>query len=173
MLFEVFFDSRGKLRHDFKEGCVSELSSLQRFKPNAPSFELIAEYLLPYACRFHALSGEAVEVAVDVALQARGDKQRPHVAHICIASGNLLHLEDEDDDDERDEPQIFRQYTVKDFEKRISSQLMIPHHLLSFTYTGLTRPKTVFSPDTRRCVSQRSEGRWSFQRHTAFSSQEA
>jgi hypothetical protein len=146
MLFEVFFDSRGKLREDFKDGWFSELFSLQQFASNAPSFDFIAECLLPYSYKFHALPGKDVEVAVDVVLEARENPQRPHVASICIASGNVLRPEDEEDDDERDEPQVFRQYTIQKFEERISSQLMIPHHLLSFTYTGVKKPNTVFSP---------------------------
>jgi len=144
MLFEVFFDSRGKLRQDFKLGCFSELFSLQQYESNASSFEFIAECLLPYAHRFHALPGKNVEVVVDVVLEVRDDPKRPHVARICIASGNVLRPEDEDD--ENQEPQRFSKYSIEDFEARISSELMIPHHLLSFSYCGVKNPSKVQTP---------------------------
>ncbi|WP_183147132.1 caspase family protein [Pseudomonas amygdali] len=146
MLFEVFFDKHGKLREDFKAGYFSEVFDLQQFESNTPSFDFIAECLLPYAHKFHALPGKAVEVAVDVVLEARDSPQCPHVARICIASGNVLRPEDDDDDDEKDEPQRHRPYMTNDFEQRISSQLMIPHHLLSFTYSGVRNPGVVNSP---------------------------
>lgn len=146
MLFEVFFDKHGKVRQDFKDGFFSELFELQRFESNTPSFDFIAECLLPYAHRFHALPGKKVEVAVDVLLEARDKSQCPHVARICIASGNVLRPEDDDDEDEKDEPQRYRPYSIELFEQRISNQLMIPHQLLSFTYTGVKKPSAVQSP---------------------------
>jgi hypothetical protein len=146
MLFEVFFDKHGNLRKDFKDGFFSELFDLQRFASNTSSFDFIAECLLPHAHQFHALPGKAVEVAVDVILEARKNPECPYVASICIASANILRTEDDNDDDEKDEPQRYRLYTVKSFEQRISSQLMIPHHLLSFTYNGMKKPNAVNSP---------------------------
>ena len=147
MLFEVFFDKNGRLRQEFKDRLFSRLFDLQRFDSNAPSFDFIAECLLPHANRFHALPGKAGEVAVDVVLEARDHPECPYVVRICIASWNLLRPEDDDDDDERDEPKRYRKYSMEDFERRISTQLLIPHHLLSFTYTGVPRkPNCVNTP---------------------------
>ncbi|SDG12761.1 caspase family protein [Phytopseudomonas seleniipraecipitans] len=146
MLFEVFFDGSGKLRRDFKDGCFSSLFSLQQFESNTPSFEFIAECLLPHAQRFHALPGKNVEVAVDVVLEFRDDSKHPHVARICIASGNVLRPEDEEDEDEIEEPQRFKKRSIDHFEARISTELMIPLHLLSFTYSGAKKPSTLYSP---------------------------
>ncbi|RDL16209.1 caspase family protein [Pseudomonas jessenii] len=146
MLFEIFFDKNGRLRKDFKDACFSEVFDLQQFEANTPSFDFIAECLLPYAHKFHALPGKAVEVAVDVVLEARDKPRSPHVARICIASSNVLRPEDDEDDDEKDEPERYRSYSTNDFEQRISTQLMIPHYLLSFTYTGLKQPAAVSSP---------------------------
>ncbi|MEB3438089.1 caspase family protein [Pseudomonas sp. A2] len=146
MLFEVFFDKHGKLRKDFKDGYFSELFDLQQFASNTPSFDFIAECLLPHAHKFHALPGKAIEVSVDVVLQTRDNPQCPHVVRICIASGNVLRPIDDDDDDEKDEPKRYRPYIIADFEQRISSQLMIPHHLLAFTYNGGKKPDVVNSP---------------------------
>ncbi|NAT15517.1 peptidase C14 [Pseudomonas syringae pv. actinidifoliorum] len=146
MLFEVFFDKHGNLRKDFKDGYFSELFDLQRFSSNTASFDFIAECLLPHAHKFHALPGKTVEVSIDVVLEKRDKPQCPHVVRICIASGNVLRPEDDEDDDEREEPQRYRSYRITAFEQRISNQLMIPRHLLSFTYNGMKKPETVYAP---------------------------
>ncbi|MEE4697092.1 caspase family protein [Pseudomonas alliivorans] len=146
MLFEVFFDNRGMLRQDFKDRWFSELFSLQQYESNIPSFDFIAECLLPYAYNFHALPGKNAEVAVDVVLEPRDNPQCPHVARICIASGNVLRPVNDDDEDENEEPQRFIKYSIHDFEERISTELLIPHHLLSFTYSGVKKPSKMHSP---------------------------
>ncbi len=147
MLFEAFFDSDGQLRHEFKDRCFNDLFGLQRYESTAASFDFIAECLHPYTHQFHALPGKAGEVAVDVVLEAGDDPKNPYVARICIASRNLLRPEDEVDRDEDDEPHSYRSYAIDVFESRISRQLLIPLHLLSFTYTGVTRtPSDVRAP---------------------------
>ncbi|WP_313326062.1 caspase family protein [Pseudomonas qingdaonensis] len=145
MLFEAFFDSNGRLREQFKDRRFRQLFDLQRYESTTPSFDFIAECLLPYANQFHALPGKAGEVAVDIVLEAREHPEYPYVARICIASGNLLRPED--DDTELEEPKRYRSYSIETFEERISTQLLIPQHLLSFAYTGVTRkPSHVNSP---------------------------
>ena len=79
---------------------------LQQFESNATSFDFITEYLLPYAHKLLALPDKAVEVVVDVVLEAGDNPQCSNVARICIASGNMLRPED--DDDEKGEPQRSR-----------------------------------------------------------------
>jgi len=147
MLFEVFFDSDGKLRDDFKDRSFNQLFSLQRYASTSPSFEFISECLLPHTNRFYALPGKVTEVSVDVVLTQQKGQEAPNVQRICIASDNLLRPEDDEESEEGDEPSRFRTLSRQDFEIRISTQLMIPLRLLSFTYSGATkRPSHVRSP---------------------------
>ncbi|HDS1738284.1 caspase family protein [Pseudomonas putida] len=138
MLFEVFFDKHGKLRKVIKDRRFPELFDLQRFESTASSFDFIGECLLPYANRFHVLPGKTSEVAVDVVLEARDRPDCAYITRICIASGNLLRAEDEEI--EPGEPMHYIPYSIDVFERYISVQLLIPQHLLSFTYSGLPRP---------------------------------
>ncbi|GLO03518.1 caspase family protein [Pseudomonas putida] len=138
MLFEVFFDKHGKLRQEIKDRRFPELFALQQYESTAASFAFIGECLLPYTNRFHMLPGKPSEMAVDVVLEARNHPECPYVTRICFASGNLLRAEDQNV--ESGEPKQFISYSVETFERQISMQLLIPHHLLSFTYTGFPKP---------------------------------
>lgn len=147
MLFELFFDPDGQLREEFKDRRFNELFGLQRYASTAASFDFIAECLHPYSHLFHTLPGKLGDVAIDIVLEAGDDPNNPYVDRICLASLNLLRPENEVGHDEDDEPDSYRSYTRPAFENRISKQLLIPLHLLSFTYTGVSRtPSNVRSP---------------------------
>ncbi|WP_095129148.1 caspase family protein [Pseudomonas sp. Irchel s3h14] len=156
MLFEVFFDSNGDLRKSAKDRCFNRLFDLQRFESTTPSFQFIAECLLPHAPRFHVLPGKPGEVSVDVVLEARDQPDCPFVARICLASDNLLHPDEDYEDEEESGPERFRLYSIQDFEERISTQLLIPGHLLSFTYTGASRRPTHLNSPLHWTVRKRA-----------------
>ncbi|MDR8365037.1 caspase family protein [Pseudomonas sp. JL3] len=146
-LFEIFFDSDGNLRQDFKSDQFNKVFKLQKYKSTAASFEFISECLVPHSHRFYALPGKEVDVSVDVVLILEESQNSPTVRRICIASENLLRPEDDEEEDENDEPSRFRPRSRDDFEERISQQLMIPLRLLSFTYSGTKKkPSAVRQP---------------------------
>ncbi len=143
MLFEIFFDSDGKIRDDFKDRRFNEVFKLQKHVAVSSSFDFIAECLLPYSNRFYALPGKVSPVAVDVVLDPSQDQSSPAVVRLCIASENVLRA----DDDSDEEPSRFRSQDRDNFEKGISDQLLLPQHLLSFTYTGVgSKPASIRFP---------------------------
>lgn len=66
MLFEVFFNSKGELRRDFKMSKFNELFELRKIPELAPSFELLSEVLLTYHNRFYVIPGKARMVSIDL-----------------------------------------------------------------------------------------------------------
>ena len=146
MLFEIFFDSDGKIRDNFKERHFNEVFKLQKHATAKSSFEFIAECLLPYSNRFYAIPGKANPLSIDVVLDSSKDIKNlaePVVVRLCIASDNVLRA----DDDSDEEPSRFRYQDRGSFEKFISDQLLIPLHLLSFTYTGVgSKPTSIWFP---------------------------
>ena len=139
------------MREAPKDRFFTELFDLQRYESTAQSFEFIAQCLLPYASRFHTVPGKSREVSVDIVLQARESSKHPYVTRVCIASVNLLnrteHSEHLDEEDDEQGPERYNPTSRTEFEVRIAKQLLIPSHLLSFTYTGTSgKPKRVNSP---------------------------
>lgn len=66
MLFEVFFNSKGELRNEFKVSKFNALFELSKLPEFEPSFEFIAEVLIAYPNRFYVIPGKHRSVSVDV-----------------------------------------------------------------------------------------------------------
>ena len=66
MLFEIFFNSKGELRKDFKTSKFEDLFELSKVPDFEASFALISEVLTPYQSRFVVLPGRTRPVNVDV-----------------------------------------------------------------------------------------------------------
>lgn len=141
MLFEVFFDPHAKLRQQFKLSCFVRLFSLQRYEYLLPSFDFIAQCLLPYVLRFHAIPGKRHEVAVDVKLKAAAGNGRLILESITFGGKNILWLEEEDYLPEADEEPSYAKLNLEDFESRLAEQMVVPPHLLKINYTSRTRPE--------------------------------
>lgn len=142
ILFEIFFDSDGKIRDKFKDRHFNKVFKLQKHTTLKSSFEFIAECLLPYSNRFYAIPGKDNQLSIDVVLGKPKDDE-PSVIRLCIASENVLRA----GDDSGEESNKFRYQDRERFEGYISDQLLIPLHLLSFTYTGTdNKPTGVYSP---------------------------
>ncbi|MFJ7286094.1 caspase domain-containing protein [Pseudomonas sp. NPDC099000] len=139
MLFEIFFDSDGKIRDDFKARYFNKVFALQKHVAVSSSFDFIAECLLPYSNRFYALPGKTSPVAVDIVLNLSKARAEPDAVQICIASEDVLRPDDDSEGPDYEVPTRFRTQGRDDFEERISTQLLIPLRLLSFTYTGVGR----------------------------------
>lgn len=133
MLFEVFFDGQARLRKVFKDQMFDLVFSLQKYEYSQPSFEFISECLLSHASSFYSLPGKNIVTAVDIVLESKPKSKSPLVEKICIASQNVLRAEDDDDR----EP-WYRTYKREVLESEISTQLLIPKHLLTFNYVGVS-----------------------------------
>ena len=142
MLFEVFYDPNGQLRTDFKLTMFGQLFALQRHKELKPSFDFIAECLLPDAARFYSIPGKAIEVAVDVSTRASVGKKGHHVLlAVHYQGGDILWMEDPDYEPAAGEQPMRETLTLYEFEQRLAEQMVVAPHLLkvnfdSFRVTG-------------------------------------
>ncbi len=146
MLFEIFFDSNGRIREVIKGRYFDEVFQLQRHAELSESFEFISECLLPYVDRFHALPGKKHAVPVDVVLRA-GDSKVLKVEGVFIASVNILWVEDADLVDEDQNPMSYKTMDRDTFELFLAEELIVPSRLLTVTYSpGKTNPASVRFP---------------------------
>jgi uncharacterized caspase-like protein len=147
MLFEIFFDSNGRLRDSIKGEFFNDVFDLQENHALAPSFDFIARCLKPHAGRFYAVPGKMDRVVIDVVLQSLPeDVNSPSsVTKVYFAGQDLLRPEDEDIQI-GEEPDSYSRLTRHAFEKRISEQLVVPLWRLSFKYSGGAEPDRVRSP---------------------------
>lgn len=134
MLFEVFFDPDAKLRKDFKLRDFSELFELQRHKELQPSFDFIAECLLPESGRFHSIPGKGHEVVIDVITSPTPDGEACILESVHYGGSNVLWLEDEDYSNGPDGKPMRERLSIAKFEKRMLEQMAVPKHLLSIKY---------------------------------------
>jgi hypothetical protein len=147
MLFEIFFDSNGKLRDTIKGKMFNDVFDLQQTHAMAPSFDFIARCLKPHAGRFHAIPGKTDIVVVDVVLQPPPKEvlSPSTVTKVYFAGQDLLRPDDEDV--QRDEgPDSYSRLDRGVFEKRISEQLVVPRWRLSIKYMGGEEPAKVRYP---------------------------
>lgn len=138
MLFEVFFDPNAQLRKTFKLGLFKELFALQRHKDLHPSFDFIAECLLPEVGRFYVLPGKRQQIVVDVVTRP-GAKSGDHILESVHCAGeNILWLEDEDYKAEPGESPMRQRLILEEFEALLSEQMVAPPHLLNVNYQSFT-----------------------------------
>lgn len=135
ILFEIFFDSDGKLRERFKDECFNEVFSLQKYPSLSDSFDFIAECLIPYASRFYALPGKSGSTSIDISLDGAGAGEAPKISHVYLASKNILRPDDEEDDED-EKPGRYRKIRVERLEAKLAQQLLIPQEDITFNYVG-------------------------------------
>lgn len=139
MLFEIFFDSKAKLRGRFKIGKFNEVFSLQQHLDFAESFEFIAECLLPDIGRFYALPGKPHTVVVDVKCIPGASANSRILESIHFGGHSLLWLDDPDYAPEPGEAIFREKLQLSKFEKLVSDQIVVPAHLLTINYLSFRR----------------------------------
>jgi len=96
MLFEVFFNSKGELRKDFKTSKFEELFELKKIPDLEGSFSLLSEVLTPYQSRFYVLPGRTRLISVDVKTDALESGERL-ISGIFVDGANTLRKASSDD----------------------------------------------------------------------------
>ena len=143
MLFEIFFDSQAKLRAQPKNRCFKEVFDLQQYKEMSESFSFIAECLLAHADRFHAIPGKKREITVDIMTKRKAGKHL--VKEVRFDGSNILWVEDDAFGLSGGKPGL-EELSIKEFETRLSDQMVVPMRLLTATYMfdKSTKPKLLF-----------------------------
>lgn len=89
MLFEIFFNSKGELRKEFKTSKFNALFDLMKFSDLQQSFEFISEALVPHQSRFYTLPGKSRQINIDI--QSEKNEEGEHtIKAICFEGFNIL-----------------------------------------------------------------------------------
>jgi hypothetical protein len=136
MLFEVFFNSNGDLRRDFKVRYFEDLFSLQEFERLSESFEFIANCLRQYPGSFHVIPGTNQEVALDIMLKLKGDSST--LKEIRLGGKNILRCEGEDGEEVAAEDVPRGRKDRDRLEEELRATLGIPKRLLKISYPGVS-----------------------------------
>jgi urate oxidase len=129
ILFEVFFDSDGKIRDKPKDYHFDRIFSLQKYTELSSSFEFIASCLASNAERYYSIPGKAHQVSIDVTL---ADDAENIVKGIYLAGKNILSTDDPD----YDQTDILYRTRPRDtFESDLAKEMLVPRHLLTITYS--------------------------------------
>jgi len=130
MLFEAFFDSKGKLRKRIKGDMFDELFDLQRYEQLGDSFDFIAEALNAAGGDFYVLPGKGHELAVTVS--AKKKKDAHYVDAVWIDGKNVLGFESSAWGDDN---VTYGASGAERFKKLLSQQLVVPSRDLKLTFT--------------------------------------
>jgi hypothetical protein len=130
MLFEVFFNPKGEVRRRFKLERFDPLFELQQHEELKPSFDFIAECLLPEVDQFHGIPGKGHEVAVNVTVTGVGNR----VTSVYVGGRDIYWLEDKDYAVEPGEAPMGEKVSRTTFEASLSHQMVVPRRLLAITY---------------------------------------
>jgi hypothetical protein len=129
MLFEIFFNSDGEYREKPKTYCFNDVFALQAFPDLEPSFDFIAGCLAGHADQYFSLPGKSHAISVDVTLS---DDPENAVTAVHIGGRSVLRLDDPDYDTP---DKIYRTSPRSSFEETQSGDMLVPLHLVKFTYS--------------------------------------
>jgi hypothetical protein len=133
ILFEIFYDSDSKLREQPKNRCVDQAFELQQYKELAGGFAFISECLLTHADRFHAIPGKNRTITVDVVTKKKSGN-RHVVKEVRFDGANILWIDDDSIVSAFADDSGYRKMSIRDFEKRLSDEMVVPARLLIVTY---------------------------------------
>lgn len=137
VLFEVFFDSKAKLRRKPKEWAGGDVLALRQIPELVPSFDFISECLSPHADRFHAPPGRGREVSVHVTTKRlSGDKGRL-IDGVHFGGTDILWVEpDSWTPFDADDPEAGHSHSLSldSIERHLAKDMVVPRDLLKVTY---------------------------------------
>nr|WP_283292363.1 hypothetical protein [Edwardsiella anguillarum]WHP85875.1 hypothetical protein MQ095_20160 [Edwardsiella anguillarum]WHP89720.1 hypothetical protein MQ088_20005 [Edwardsiella anguillarum]WHP93519.1 hypothetical protein MQ091_19990 [Edwardsiella anguillarum]WHP97272.1 hypothetical protein MQ096_20200 [Edwardsiella anguillarum]WHQ01122.1 hypothetical protein MQ082_20120 [Edwardsiella anguillarum] len=122
IIFEIFFNSDGELRKNFKNRFFNVVFSLEKFAIYKESFDFISSALLPYSYKFFAVPGKNQSVTADVTLNKKRLVTEVHIngRNRLKANSDFNAFNDRLDEDE--------------FKEEISKKAMISSRLLNIVY---------------------------------------
>jgi hypothetical protein len=133
ILFEIFFDSGAQLREQPKNLCLDQAFELQQYQELSGSFAFISECLLTHADRFHAIPGKNRAITVDVVTKKRS-RNKHVVKEVRFDGANILWIDDDSVVSAFADDSGHRKMSIRDLEKRLSNEMVVPARLLTVTY---------------------------------------
>ncbi|MDI5885634.1 caspase domain-containing protein [Cobetia amphilecti] len=133
MLFEIFFNSKGELRENFKTSKFNEVFEYQQYSEFDESFKFISDILANYPNRFHIIPGKDRSVSVDVETN-ENDEGELKVIGVHLGGINILR-EDEDYGFYVDDGEVpYEAFRKAALERRISEDMLIPNSKLTINF---------------------------------------
>lgn len=125
ILFEIFFNSRGDIRKDFKMSLFNSVFELIAFPEYASSFEFISEVLINYKNRFYVIPGKPTGVIVDVNV-AQNSEGESVVSGIFFEGFNILRKSDDPMAIFFKDKSPLYPMTLAQLKEQISKEMVIP-----------------------------------------------
>ena len=140
MLYEMYFDNRGELRHNnrYKSKYCDEIFDLLQSEMFKPSFEYINNQLFAQSIQlfFYPNTTEHLEVQIEHRVEKvmRHGKEVDNfiLDKILINRGDVLQQAVEDDVFARE----YRRYTKEELQQRIQNELCAPKKMLTFIWSA-------------------------------------
>jgi len=133
ILFEIFFDSRAQLREQPKNERLDLAFELQQYQELSKSFAFISECLLTHAARFHAIPGKNRQILVDVVTRKKAGNKYV-LKEVRFDGNDILWIDEDTVVKAFAHPSGYRSMSIKDFQKRLSDEMVVPARLLTVTY---------------------------------------
>lgn len=132
MLFEIFFDSEGKLRSKIKSRFFDTVFEFQRIPAFKPSFDFIADALIAANADYHVVPGKGQDLAVTVSTTKK--KSGLRVDAIYIGGVDILRAGNDAWDTDEGEP-VYYAIPPNELAARLSEDLAVPARNLKLTYS--------------------------------------
>ena len=131
------------------------LFDLRQYADLKPSFEFIAECLLPDIARFYAVPGKSHAVVVDVVTSASSKSNNHILTAVHCGGDDVLWMDDPDYAPESGEIPTYKKMSVAQFEERLAEEMVVHKALLTIKYASFSKVgnETIHFPDgwtTRR-----------------------
>lgn len=135
VLFEIFFNSKGEIRKDFKISLFNLVFDLRIFPEFAPSFEFISEVLINYQNRFYVIPGKSRDVTVDVLTTQNPDGENI-ITGIFFEGFNILRQSDDPMAVFYKDKPTFYPITLEQLKDQISKEMVLPISQLTLKPTS-------------------------------------
>lgn len=139
MLFEIFFNSKGELRSNFKAAQFELVFSLKYYSKFSGSFDFISEILLKYQNRFYVIPGKNNKVNVDV-VSHKNDENENVITEVHFQGFNILRKDD------RNNRLDMGTYPIKysKLVRLLSEEMIIPNAQLAVTAAFSSEDRILF-----------------------------
>ncbi|WP_059020475.1 caspase family protein [Vibrio coralliirubri] len=131
MLFEVFFNSKGEFRKNFKVTMFNEVFSLSVYPDLKPAFEFISEVLLQFNNHFYIIPGKQIDDATIEIVAEEGVMESIVIKEIYYCGDNILQGEDGWEQFMLSGTLHYDSMRYQSFLDKISKDMMIPESCLS------------------------------------------
>lgn len=143
MLFEVFFNSKGELRKDFKLSQFNELFELKQFPEFSESFEFISEALLPSQNKFYLIPGKSRQISLDVSTTLNANNEQV-IDSIIFEGFNVMRNSDEQT--AWGSTNSAYPITEDQLRDKISAEMVVPTSQLKINLPSGTDPQKLLYP---------------------------